>query len=62
MSQSCIKHYTHINFYFPQRSFQQSRQATTNTAPTFEDLTIDDSLPELQRLVKYAKSSIGLQR
>lgn len=30
--------------------------------PTFEDLSIDDSLSELQRLVRYAKSSIGLQR
>ena len=31
-------------------------------APTFEDLTIDDTLTELQRIVRYAKSSIGLQR
>ena len=32
------------------------------TQPTFEDLSIDDSLTELQRLVRYVKSSIGLQR
>jgi len=31
-------------------------------APTFEDLSIDDTLTELQRIVRYAKSSIGLQR
>lgn len=30
--------------------------------PTFEDLTIDDTLTEVQRIVKYAKSAIGLQR
>jgi hypothetical protein len=32
------------------------------TAPTFEDLTIDDKLTEHQRLVRYSKSTIGLQR
>ena len=30
--------------------------------PTFEDLSIDDNLPELERLVRYSQSSIGLQR
>eukprot|EP01036_Dinobryon_divergens_P028473 gene28473-37423_t len=34
----------------------------SNTQPTFEDLTIDDSISELERLIKYTKSSIGLQR
>lgn len=32
------------------------------SAPTFEDLTIDDRLSEHQRVVRYVKSSIGLQR
>jgi hypothetical protein len=31
-------------------------------APTFEDLTIDDKLSEHQRVVRYSKSTIGLQR
>lgn len=31
-------------------------------APTFEDLTIDDQLSEQQRVVRYVKSTIGLQR
>lgn len=53
------------------RSFQASRaaaaaaragNANNNNQPTFEDLTIDDGISELERLVKYAKSSIGLQR
>jgi serine/threonine-protein phosphatase 4 regulatory subunit 1 len=30
--------------------------------PTFEDLIVDDKLSELDRVVRYAKSSIGLQR
>lgn len=39
-----------------------SSRAPSLTQPTFEDLSIDDSLTELQRLVRYVKSSIGLQR
>eukprot|EP01041_Mallomonas_annulata_P008877 gene8877-18379_t len=31
-------------------------------APTFEDLSIDDNLPALDRLVRYSQSTIGLQR
>lgn len=42
------------------KSFQSAK--STNTAPTFEDLSIDDNLPELDRVVRYVKSSIGLQR
>lgn len=30
--------------------------------PTFEDLSIDDELSQLQRLVRYSSSSIALQR
>jgi hypothetical protein len=45
-----------------ERSFQQSRAPVTKAAPTFEDLTIDDNLSEQQRVVRYTKSSIGLQR
>jgi len=30
--------------------------------PTFEDLSIDDELTQLQRLVRYSSSSIALQR
>ncbi len=44
------------------RSFQQARLPTVKSAPTFEDLTIDDKLTEHQRLIRYAKSTIGLQR
>jgi len=32
------------------------------SAPTFEDLSIDDNLSEIERLVRYTQSSIGLQR
>jgi hypothetical protein len=32
------------------------------STPTFEDLSIDDNLSELERVVLYCKSSIGLQR
>jgi len=41
---------------------QRAVPASSVTAPTFEDLSIDDTLTELQRLVRYTKSSIGLQR
>jgi hypothetical protein len=44
------------------KSFQNSRTAAPNVAPTFEDLAIDDNLSELERVVSYTKSSIGLQR
>ena len=44
------------------RSFQQARAPVTKAAPTFEDLTIDDNLSEQQRVVRYTKSTIGLQR
>lgn len=48
---------------FVYRSFQQARNPPPNLSqPTFEDLTIDDNLSELQRVVRYVKSSIGLQR
>lgn len=30
--------------------------------PTFEDLSIDDELSQLQRVVRYSSSSIALQR
>ncbi len=30
--------------------------------PTFEDLTLDDSLDDLERVRRYAVSSIALQR
>lgn len=49
-------------FNFHGRSFQQARAPASKPAPTFEDLTIDDKLTEHQRLIRYAKSSIGLQR
>ena len=42
------------------KSFQNSK--SSSSAPTFEDLSIDDALPELDRVVRYVKSSIGLQR
>lgn len=43
------------------KSFK-SPKPTAPPAPTFEDLTIDENLSELQRLVRYSKSNIGLQR
>lgn len=30
--------------------------------PTFEDLSIDDELTQLERVVRYSSSSIALQR
>ena len=36
--------------------------ASPSVTPTFEDLAIDESLTELERVVTYTKSSIGLQR
>jgi len=48
-----------LQFY---KSFQQSRAPVAKAAPTFEDLTIDDNLSEQQRVVRYSKSTIGLQR
>ena len=45
------------------KSFRTQGGANTqNAAPTFEDLAIDDELTELERVVTYTKSSIGLQR
>lgn len=44
------------------RSFQNSRQQQATTSPTFEDLTIDPKLSAIERLVRYHKSSISLQR
>jgi hypothetical protein len=44
------------------RSFHQARTPAVKAAPTFEDLTIDDNLSEQQRVVRYTKSTIGLQR
>ena len=41
---------------------QQQENAPQNPNPTFEDLSIDDNLSQLDRLVRYTKSSIGLQR
>ena len=48
-----------LQFY---KSFQQARAPIAKAAPTFEDLTIDDRLTEHQRVIRYAKSTIGLQR
>jgi serine/threonine-protein phosphatase 4 regulatory subunit 1 len=33
-----------------------------NSALRFEDLTIDDDLPLLERVVRYCRSGIALQR
>jgi len=44
------------------RSFQNSRQQQTAASPTFEDLTIDPNLSDIDRLIRYHKSSISLQR
>ena len=46
-----------LNFY----NKNTQPQAVVVT-PTFQDLTIDDELPELQRVVRYSKSNIALQR
>lgn len=44
--------------------YYKSLQTPKNnqTTPTFEDLSIDDNLSELERVVRYCKSTIGLQR
>ena len=45
------------------RVFQQQQEnAQPNVNPTFEDLSIDDNISQIDRLVRYIKSSIGLQR
>jgi len=44
---------------FFQTSKEESRPVA---APTFQDLTIDDQLTDLQRIVRYTKSNIALQR
>eukprot|EP00588_Corethron_pennatum_P008278 CAMPEP_0194285634 /NCGR_PEP_ID=MMETSP0169-20130528/30668_1 /TAXON_ID=218684 /ORGANISM="Corethron pennatum, Strain L29A3" /LENGTH=168 /DNA_ID=CAMNT_0039031813 /DNA_START=155 /DNA_END=658 /DNA_ORIENTATION=- len=48
----------------PQSSGAPTSTPTHSPAPPirFEDLTIDDALSPLQRLTKYAASSIALQR
>ena len=55
-----------MNFYNSfqtgNKAGQNAPQPEENTAPTFEDLSIDDGLSELQRLTRYTKSNIGLQR
>lgn len=48
-----------LQFY---TSFQQARLPATKSTLTFEDLTIDDRLSEKQRVLRYTKSSIGVQR
>lgn len=40
----------------------QERGMDLQGGPTFEDLSIDDELTQLQRLVRYSSSSIALQR
>ena len=45
---------------FLKRHYQEPPSQTLQ--PTFEDLSIDDNLSELQRLVRYSRSAIGLQR
>lgn len=37
-------------------------EAAANNALRFEDLTIDDDLPLLERVVRYCRSGIALQR
>jgi len=44
------------------KSFQVPKQPAVAAAPTFQDLTVDDQLSELQRVVRYSKSNIALQR
>ena len=49
-----------INCYFFCRSFLNRDNVAVQ--PTFEDLIIDDNLSELERVVHYVNSTIGLQR
>lgn len=37
-------------------------EAAAAAAPTFKDLTLDDKLDDVQRIVQYATSAIALQR
>lgn len=39
-----------------------AESAEANAALRFEDLTIDDDLPLLDRVVRYCRSGIALQR
>ena len=36
--------------------------SVVNNAPTFEDLSIDDTIGDYERCIKYSRSKIGLQR
>jgi hypothetical protein len=49
-----------LSIHFTFRSLQAPKN--NHSTPTFEDLSIDDNLSELERVVRYCKSSIGLQR
>ena len=52
-----------LTLFSPRRVFQQQQDNTQpNVNPTFDDLSIDDNLSQIDRLVRYIKSSIGLQR
>lgn len=45
------------------RAFREESKPTESAiAPTLLDLTIDDNLSEFDRVVKYCRSHIGLQR
>lgn len=46
----------------PQNNIRIEGQREMDLQPTFEDLSIDDELTQLQRLVRYSSSSIALQR
>mmetsp|Transcript_7090 Transcript_7090/g.7346 ORF Transcript_7090/g.7346 Transcript_7090/m.7346 type:complete len:847 (-) Transcript_7090:79-2619(-) len=51
-----------FQYYNRVTSNTQNAKANNASAPTFEDLSIDDNLPVLDRLVRYTQSAIGLQR
>ena len=51
-----------ININCSHRVFQQQQEKPANNTPTIEDLTIDDNLSLIDRVARYVKSSIGLQR
>jgi hypothetical protein len=48
------------NFY---KAFKLTAGTSTKlTPPTYEDLSIDENLTELERITSYAQSTIGLRR
>ena len=44
------------------KSFQIPKQPAVAAVPTFQDLAVDDNISDLERIIRYSKSNIALQR